>query len=197
MTCWAIIPVKASDDAKSRLAGALAPSSRETLVDAMLAHVAGACSAASNIDRVCVVGPSRRGLGDHIALLADPGGGLNPAVASALADAGRAGATRVIVIAGDLPAVTAHELETMAAAPGGTIAIAPDRHGTGTNALSLPLPAASGFAFAFGVDSFARHNAEAQRHGLQVDVIHSLGLARDVDEPADLRDAAALLNPTA
>lgn len=194
MTCWAIIPVKAGDDAKSRLAGVLDPAGRAALVDAMLAHVAAACAGASNIDRLCVVGTARRGLGADIPLLADPGGGLNAALASALADARGAGVERLIIVTADLPAVTARELEMLALAAAGTVAIAPDRHGTGTNAISLPLPAANGFVFAFGAGSFARHNAEAQRHGLQVDVIHSQGLARDVDEPDDLRDAAALLN---
>lgn len=197
MTCWAIIPVKAGDDAKSRLAGVLDPSERAALVDAMLAHVARACGAASNIARVCVVGPSRRGLHADIPLLSDPGGGLNAALAAALEDALRAGAGRVILIAADLPSVTPRELEMLADASAGTVAIAPDRHGTGTNALSLPLPDAKGFVFAFGADSFSRHSAEAQRHGLHVEVVHSPGLASDIDEPDDLKDAAILLKPRA
>ena len=96
-------------------------------------------------------------------------------------------------IAADLPTVTASELELLAAAPEGEIAIAPDRHETGTNALSLPLPAAASFCFAFGPDSFALHRAEAQRLGLPMETILSHGLARDIDEPTDLPDAAELL----
>jgi 2-phospho-L-lactate guanylyltransferase len=104
-------------------------------------------------------------------------------------------ADRVIIIHGDLPLVTSQDLELLAAAPEGEIAIAPDRHGTGTNAISLPLPAAKGFSFAFGPDSFALHNAEAGRLGLKIEEIHSPGLSRDVDEPDDLPDAADLMGP--
>ena len=81
----------------------------------------------------------------------------------------------------------------LAAAPAGEIAIASDRHGTGTNAISLPLPEAEGFSFAFGPDSFARHQAEADRLGLRIEEIRSPGLARDIDEPEDLPDAESLL----
>ena len=91
------------------------------------------------------------------------------------------------------PPVTPRALDRLAAVPAGEIGIAPDRHGTGTNALSLPLPQAAGFAFAFGADSFARHHDEAERLGLTIEVIHSHGLARDIDEPPDLADAAELL----
>ncbi|HEX8056513.1 MAG TPA: 2-phospho-L-lactate guanylyltransferase, partial [Novosphingobium sp.] len=142
------------------------------------------------VSRVCLMGTARTAQPDDVAVLSDPGGGLNAAAKSALA---QAEATRLIVIHADLPLVTSQDIELLAAAPAGTIAIAPDRHGTGTNAISLPLPAAKGFSFAFGTDSFARHKAEADRIGLRLEEIHSQGLARDVDEPDDLIDAAVLL----
>lgn len=195
MTIWAIVPVKASPDSKSRLSGALDATARAALVDAMLACVLDAASQARNIPRVCLLGTPRSSPPEGVALLAEPSGGLNAAVASALAEATAQGASRVVFIHGDLPLVTPRDLELLAAAPAGEIAIAPDRHGTGTNALSLPLPEARGFSFAFGPDSFARHIAEAQRLGLEVEEIHSPGLARDIDEPEDLADAAALLKP--
>ena len=134
----------------------------------------------------------RASLPADVAVMADPGRGLNAAAAAALA-AADGKASRLILIHGDLPLVTARDIELLAAAPAGEIAIAPDRHGTGTNAISLPLPAARGFSFAFGTDSFARHNAEAGRMGLGISEVHSPGLSRDVDEPDDLQDAADLL----
>ena len=193
MNVWAIIPAKASLESKSRLAGALGPEERRSLVRAMVGHVVKAASDAANISHVCLLGPSRQGLSDDLPLLRDPGGGLNAAVQSAFAEAARQGAERVVFVAADLPQVTATELELMAAAPAGEIAIAPDRHETGTNALSLPLPDAENFRFAFGPDSFALHRAEAQRLGLAMETIHGHGLARDIDEPDDLPDAAELL----
>lgn len=193
MDCWAVIPVKTSADGKSRLAKALDAEARISLVGAMLAHVIDAARNAINISRVCLLGTVRNGLPDELLVLADSGDGLNPAVQSAFAEVERLGARRVIFIHADLPTVSARDLELLAAAPAGEIAIAPDRHGTGTNAISLPLPEARGFSFAFGPDSFARHHAEAERLGLKLEEIRSPGLARDVDEPEDLPDADSLL----
>ncbi len=198
MTCWAIIPVRATPEAKSRLAGVLDAPARAALVGAMLERAIAATREARNVARVCLVGLAGRELPADVTVLAEPGGGLNAAVTSALAEvaalAQAAGETvdRVIFIHADLPLVTAQDLELLAAAPAGEIAIAPDRHGTGTNAISLPLPAAWGFSFAFGPDSFAAHKAEAVRLGIAIGEIHSLGLSRDVDEPDDLPDAAGL-----
>lgn len=188
MTCWAIIPVKGTELGKQRLAGVLDEGSRAALVRDMLDHVVAAARSARGIDRIALVGSSRHGQDDDIALLPDPGMGLNPAVSSAVAAAEARGATRVVVIFADLPQLRTLDIERLAAAP--EIALAPDRHETGTNALSLP--AASRFTFAFGPDSFARHQAEAERIGLAYEVIRSPGLQRDIDEPADLPDAAGL-----
>jgi 2-phospho-L-lactate/phosphoenolpyruvate guanylyltransferase len=193
MSCWAIIPVKGPDEGKRRLADALDDAARRRLVAAMLDRVVAAVQAARGIDRLMVVGPSRHGLSSGVTLHPDPGGGLNAALSDALQAAGEQGASRAVVIAADLPQVTARDVELLALAPPATIAIAPDRHETGTNALSLPLPQARDFPFAFGPDSFARHNAEAERLGLPVQIIEGPGLMRDIDTPADLADAAELL----
>lgn len=196
MTCWALIPIKASGSAKSRLAGALEPDEREQLVGAMLEHVVSAAQGASQVTRTALVGPSRLGLPETIPLLADPGKGLNAAIESAVSqlfDGDEPPPERLLILFADLPEVTSAEINLLAAAPPDAIAIAPDRHEIGTNALSLPLSAARRFRFAFGEDSFARHKAECERLGLGIEVILSRGLERDVDEPADLPDAKAAL----
>lgn len=195
MTCWLIIPVKPADQAKSRLAEVLGHDQRAALAEAMLCHVMAAARAANGLDHVTLIGPSRLGLPNDVPLLPDPGCGLNPAMQSALDHAMNAHATRMVILFADLPRVTAGEIEQLAAAPAGTLAIAPDRHGTGTNALSLPLPAARGFTFAFGPDSFALHLAESARHTLPVLEIRRPGLANDIDVPEDLGDAAELIDP--
>lgn len=190
MACWAIIPVKGTALGKQRLAGVLDAAARAALVGQMLDHVVAAARAAPGIDRIALLGTARHGQGDDVTLLADPGTGLNPAIAGAVRQAEAAGATRVVILFADLPQVTAAEIARLAG--GDTIALAPDRHDTGTNGLALPLPAASGFTFGFGPDSFARHRAEAARLGLPCEIIRSPGLQRDIDEPADLPDAAGL-----
>ena len=63
------------------------------------------------------------------------------------------------------------------------VAIAPDRHRLGTNALALRR--AAQFTFAFGEASFARHRTAAPWSA----VIERPGLRFDVDTPADLQAA--------
>lgn len=190
MNCQVVIPVKPPDAGKTRLGGSLSAAERVELVRAMLAHVAHCAASAGLVRGVSILGPSRLGLGEEFSLLPDPGTGLNPALQAILP---LFDADRLIVLHADLPGLTTRDVELLAAAPAGSIAIAPDRHGTGTNALSLPLPEAGGFTFAFGPDSFAKHNQEAERLGIGFETIVSPGLARDIDEPADLADAAGLL----
>ena len=192
MSCWVIIPVKAPGEGKLRLADVLDNDARTRLVGAMLDQVLDAVSAARFVDRICILGPSRHGQSTAIPLLGDPGGGLNAALTRALVEAQAAGASRVVFIAADLPRLTPRDVESLAGSADGTVAIASDRHGTGTNAIALPLPQAAGFTFAYGPDSFTRHDAEAFRLGLDIDIVASPGLARDVDVPEDLRDAAAV-----
>jgi 2-phospho-L-lactate guanylyltransferase len=192
VSCWVIIPVKPPGEGKQRLAEVLDVDARNRLVGAMLDSVLDAVSAARFVDRICILGASRHGQSTAIPLLGDPGGGLNAALTQALALAQAGGASRVVFIAADLPRITPRDVEALAGAPDGTVAIAPDRHGTGTNAIALPLPQARGFTFAYGPDSFASHDAEAYRLGLDIAVIASPGLARDVDVPEDLRDAAGV-----
>ena len=194
MNCHVVIPVKLPDKAKVRLSGVLSVAQRADLANAMLRHVLAAAQAADHVQHIALLGPSRLGLDIDIALLADPGDGLNPALHSALSQILSENADRMIVLFADLPQLTVNDVQLLAAAPAGTVAIAPDRHGTGTNALSLPLPEAKGFTFAFGPDSFALHHAEAERLDLRLEVIHSQGLARDVDMPEDLPDAAGLMD---
>ena len=188
---WALIPIKGCGEGKTRLSGVLSEAEREALIDAMLRHVAGAAAGAERIARTVLAGPSRRGLSVDISLIGDEGEGLNVALDAALV---RIAAMddcpdRIVVIAADLPRVTSLDLDLLAEAPGRTVAIAPDRHGTGTNALSLPLPEAAGFRFRYGTDSAALHREEAERLGLTVETILSEGLEKDIDEPSDLADA--------
>jgi 2-phospho-L-lactate guanylyltransferase len=193
MTCWVVIPFKQPRQAKGRLAAALSEAERVALAGAMLHHVVSVASRADQVQQLCLLGPTRLGLSENIRLLADPGTGLNPALHTALDHVSSAGASRMIVLFADLPLLASHDVELLALAPAGTIAMAPDRHGTGTNAISLPLPEAKGFTWCFGPDSFAKHHAEARRLGIRLEEVHSRGLARDVDMPEDLPDAAGLM----
>jgi 2-phospho-L-lactate guanylyltransferase len=186
VTCWTVVPVKAPGTCKSRLGGVLDERSRSSLVGRWLRHVVETAMAAPAVDEVFVLGPSRHDLDASVPLLADPGTGLNNALASALAIAAASGVDRLLFVSADLPEVTGADFSRLASAAGTGCGIAPDHHGLGTNALALALPSGCRFNFAYGPSSFSRHVAEASRLRLPTQVIHSPTLARDIDEPADL-----------
>lgn len=190
MTCRVLIPIKTLSQCKTRLAGALGDARRRALVEVMLRNVTDAARAARNVDGVMLIGPDEFGLG--LPALPDPGAGLNAALRAGAA-AQPAEASRLIILAGDLPFVAQAEIEGLAGLAPDMAAIAPDRAGAGTNALSLPLPAAAGFAFQFGEGSFAAHCKEIARLGLGLEIVRAHGLALDVDEPADLDAVSALI----
>lgn len=183
MTTWIAVPIKAPEACKTRLAPVLAPVARRALAADMLRHVVEMAKGAGDMH---LVGPSRHGLPQNVELLAEPGTGLNAALAAALAAASAAEATRLVILAADLPQLRPTDVAALADQPPGVLAIAPDRADLGTNALSLPLPQAAEFRFRYGPDSFARHRAEAARLDLAVAVIRTPTLALDIDEPEDL-----------
>ncbi|MBO9724910.1 MAG: 2-phospho-L-lactate guanylyltransferase [Novosphingobium sp.] len=193
MSCWALIPVKAPGLGKTRLAPVLDPPEREALVSGMLRHVLDTVSGCRSIQRVCVLGPARPNLGSKVLRFDDPGPDLNGALESTMAAIAAAGPERLLVLPADLPCLIPADVERLANLGPETVGIAPDRHRTGTNALSLPLPTGIWFPFSFGKDSFATHCKVAKNRGLAVEAILSCGLEKDIDDPLDLADAVPVL----
>jgi 2-phospho-L-lactate guanylyltransferase len=89
-----------------------------------------------------------------------------------------------LVIHADLPLVPVDDIAALITGGAAACSKAPDRHGTGTNALALVEPL--GFGFDFGPNIFARHCAAAKGNPR---VMTRLGLELDIDTAADL-DAA-------
>ncbi|MDP9263573.1 MAG: hypothetical protein M3O85_04540, partial [Acidobacteriota bacterium] len=118
--------------------------------------------------------------------------GESAAIARATLALEAQGATSLLVIPGDIPLVTAQELEAIyaAAPPAGTVLV-PSRDGRGTNA-ALRQPT-SLFPLRFGNDSFVPHQAAAAATGLPLVVLTLPGIALDVDTPQDL--AALVVAP--
>jgi 2-phospho-L-lactate guanylyltransferase len=195
----AIVPVRDLESAKSRLGEALDPEERRALVTVMLDRTVRAATAAG-LDTI-VVSPAD----DVLALAAAAGAeplrqtddGLNEALELATLGAAGGGATAVLVVPADLPAVDEDALASVvgnahAAIVHGRplVAIVPDRHGRGTNALLVSPPGVIGFAF--GPDSRARHEAAA--HEVRAVFVELGGpLALDLDTADDLAIAEPLL----
>ena len=179
MSGWtAILPLKLSADRKSRLAPVLSGEERQRLGDHMARHVITQLRAVAAIDDIIMLSP--RSIADWpVRHVLDHGRGLNAELDAVAATV----PNKLLIIHGDLPLVTAQDIAALLdAAEAKGCAIAPDRHGQGTNALAL-CTRPEGFSFAFGVDSFARHQ---QGLGDALAIVQRTGLACDIDTPADL-----------
>jgi 2-phospho-L-lactate guanylyltransferase len=179
MTWMGVIPFKGSTERKTRLASRLGPQERQRLSQGLFEHVVTVLRQTAGVGDVALLSDMRpeAWLGPFIR---DEGRGLN-AELDALIKSHRP--KRLLVMHADLPLLAVDDVAALITADGGC-AIAPDRHGTGTNALALEKPA--GFAFAFGPDSFARHCAAAE---YRARVVTRLGLGLDIDTPEDLDTA--------
>jgi len=98
------------------------------------------------------------------------------------------GATRVLLVPGDCPALDPAELDELLedaeGVAGPDVVIVPDRHGDGTNALLLTPPDAIGPAF--GPGSRERHERLAAEAGATCAAIDVPTLGLDVDTVDDL-----------
>jgi 2-phospho-L-lactate guanylyltransferase len=186
-----IVPHRGLEAAKTRLAPSLDPEERVMLASQLLQRVLKVSREVS--DDVVVISPSRplaeivEAAGARLAV--QRGMGLNEGLDQARSQAMLDRIETLIVLHGDLPNLTATDIETLAAAlpvdGGPGVAIAPDRAGTGTNGLALRPPGV--IAFRFGAGSFAAHAAEVERAGVPCVAVDRAGLSFDLDTPDDLR----------
>ena len=178
MRWTALVPLKPGADSKSRLATVLSDAERRSLVEQLARHVVAQLALVPAIAETLVIG--RDALPDlPVRHLPDQGRGLNGELDHAASLIGG----NLLVIHADLPLVQAHDIdELLRAAQHSGAAIAPDRHGLGTNALALT-EAAPAFRFAFGEGSFAAH---CKVLAGQVSIVRRKGLACDIDTPTDL-----------
>jgi 2-phospho-L-lactate guanylyltransferase len=170
-----LVPLKALDRVKSRLAEALLPAERVALMRSLLDHVVGEVREAG-IDRVTVVTAEPL---DGYEVWHDRGLAWNDALAAAVEEI--VAASLVAIVSADLPTLRAEEVEELIrATPERGIAIARALDG-GTNAVSMRPP---------GIvrTHFGEPGSAAVHAGLGVDhvILDLPGLAFDVDTPEDL-----------
>jgi 2-phospho-L-lactate guanylyltransferase len=204
---WAVLPAKPFDAAKSRLDSVLNAEERHVLARALLLHSLDALRKSAAVDQILVVSSDPLAL--HLAkelgaeTLRETRTGLNPALDEARRYAVTRGALGLLVLACDLPLVTAGDISALFAAASDGVVIAHDRRKQGTNALLLRPPDA--IEFAFGEGSLQRHRELAISAGTDVKEISLTGLAFDVDLPEDwqalqaigwrLQDASGVAGP--
>jgi 2-phospho-L-lactate guanylyltransferase len=192
----ALVPAKALDQAKGRLAAVLGEDERRQLALAMLEDVVRALQAVAAIDGVSVVSPDA----DVLALASELGAaaiaepanvrGINQALAHAVEVMSPRPEALAVVLA-DVPEIDPADVASaLGALPERGIVICPS-HDKGTGLLAMR-PAGL-IPFRFGPLSFSLHKREAAAQGLRAEVVRAESLARDIDSPDDLR--ALLVRP--
>ena len=193
----AVLPVKRFGAAKQRLDNDLSDGTRRALAEAMVTDVLIALRRAKRVDEVLVVSGETMAVAlaagyDAAAVVDDPeDAGHSAAAERGVQAAMERGATRVLLVPGDCPALDPVELDELLEDAEGRadpahpdVVVVPDRHGDGTNALLLTPPDA--IRAAFGPGSRERHERLAQEAGATCAVIAVPTLGLDVDTSDDL-----------
>lgn len=195
---WALVPVKALEDAKQRLKNCLG-ADREGFTVAMLKDVLAALSASKAIAHIAVVTGDPR-----VAAIAERGSlvvvdevasnGLNAALDLGRESIRQMGGNRIVIVPADIPLITGcetdrslFELQFQRQARGVEVTgIGPSKDRGGTNFLCIET--GRPFPLMFGPDSYRRHQECAIEHGSQPVVLHSPTISLDIDEDEDLDD---------
>ncbi|HKG36430.1 MAG TPA: 2-phospho-L-lactate guanylyltransferase [Solirubrobacterales bacterium] len=190
MKAAAVIPVKRFGAAKARLAPGVDEERRRALVAAMLSDVLEALQRSRMVDRMIVVTGEEEAAGlaaeAGAEVIDDPDdAGHSEAALRGVEGAVADGVRCVALLPGDCPLLEPRELDgILTGVPDRYVAIVPDRHGSGTNALILSPPHA--IHPAFGEGSRERHVESARAAEIPYSVEEVPSLALDLDTPADV-----------
>lgn len=191
MSAWLLVPVKGLAAGKSRLRGWLDDAARRALNEFFLRRTLATACAFPGSAHTLVVSDCEATLGVAASFgvrtrLQQSGPGLNGAVHEGVDALQRFGAERVVVLPTDLPKVRPRDVQalTQFGDHPRRVAICPDKHGTGTNALAIPSGAS--MQMRFGEASLAAHCQEALCVGLVPHVHQDPRIALDIDTPGDV-----------
>ena len=191
MQVWAAVPVKEFTGAKQRLATMLSPEQREVLAATMLEDVLAALAGARRLGGILLntMEPRAVALAERYGARVVTDGardghtGAVMGMARILAAEGHA----MLTLPGDIPRVTAAEIDTVVAScpPAPSFTIVPAHDELGSNGVLCAPPGA--VPLRFGDDSYFPHLAAARRGGIEPVIVRLPGFALDIDHPADLR----------
>ena len=187
----ALVPVKRLGAGKSRLLGSLRRDAIERLTLAMLGDILEALTRVSQVDRIAVVTPDRvvgaaaEAAGAEALVRSDPG--LNPSLDAAGAELARRGATRLLVVLGDVAGAEAADLAALFDALDGLgwrgVVLAPSRDGGTSALLRAPHDLVPNH---FGKESAAAHRDLARSRGVPYSELPLPSLAIDLDRVEDV-----------
>lgn len=190
-----LIPVKNLRHAKQRLAAVLDQAARTALAQAMVHDVLEAVAGCIHRPEVAVVtnDPFAHDLARHFefhVICDEANASETAAIEMATRVCESQGAAQTLVIPGDIPLITANELDHIfSAVPENGSLLVPAADRRGTNAV-FRRPA-NLFPLRFGNDSFRPHLDAARRTGLPCVVLSLPGIGLDVDNPRDLQQLVA------
>ncbi len=188
---WAVLPIKEIGGAKQRLAGLLTPPQRRMLAITMAEDVLSALTVVRGLAGVMVVT-----LDAEAAALARRFGarvveegaldGHTGAVMGATRVLRREGAAGLLQVPGDIPRITASEVEAVLAAhrPRPSFTIVPAHDERGSNCVVLTPP--DSVPLRFGDDSYFPHLDAARAQGIEPTIVSLPGIGMDIDHPVDL-----------
>src|SRR2546423_3941671 len=187
----ALIPVKALDEAKSRLAGHMTLHQRKNLVLDMLHHVLHVLQQSNLLDQITVVSPDIRVLDFAqtwgVRALVEEMPGHNAALHAAALQEQEAGTTALLTLSGGLPLLQPSDIRALIERSlRYPVVLAPSRDGTGPNALLVQPPLA--LPYLFGVNSLYKYVRAAKERQLGSTIYNSIGLPLNINPINDLDD---------
>jgi 2-phospho-L-lactate guanylyltransferase len=188
-----LIAAKQLEFAKTRLAGAFAPTQRRALAEAMFRDVLAASCGARAADHVAVVTSDADLLklarsARALAIDEEFPRGLNVAVALATRALIAQGARTVCTVLSDIPLITAEDIDAVfAAMPAGRgVVLVPSRDLSGTNVICRSPADVTGTRF--GRMSLVRHLNDCRTTDVPATVLRLARPALDLDVIADLAE---------
>lgn len=183
-----VLPVKALGRAKARLAPDFDESQRRAIAAALLDDALTLCASVDFLEW-WVVSDDDEVLGRAseagLKTVADPGDGLNAAIAAGVAQALAAGAESLTVVPCDVPLAYRGDLvDLLDTGATSDIVLVPAGDDGGTNALYLSPPDL--IEPAFGPGSLQRHIALAAKERYRCSILSLPRMALDVDTPSDV-----------
>ncbi len=183
-----LLPVKALDRAKSRLAPDFDESQRRAVATAFLEDALDLCTSVEFLEWWVVSDDDEvlsRAAAAGLKTVVDPGEGLNAAIAAGMQEALAAGAESLTVVPCDVPLAYRGDLaDLLDTGATSDIVLVPSGDDGGTNALYLTPP--NLIEPAFGPGSLQRHIALAEKQRYRCSILGLPRLALDVDTPADV-----------
>jgi len=188
----AIVPLKPSDQAKTRLITVLSAQERAHLAVAMARDTLEVLHAHPSIDRIIVVGSDD---GTH-AIATEAGAefwnerslravGLNPVLEAALKRINFGVDEPVLMLHADLPLLDHDDITAaLATLRSSTLVIGCDRHGSGTNLIAFNAQRRP--YFVFGPDSCFHYQRGAKELGGYPQILFRRGISFDIDLPVDI-----------